>query len=312
METLPSHQTDGNIWKEIQAKYGEKPKEQRKLHKQLDKDDFLKIMVTQMQHQDPTSPMDADKLAAQIAQMTSVEQLQNVNSALKKMTENNRPLERMNMTNLIGKIATIDENRFVHVQGKVDSIQFKVSEEIAKGKLQIISDKGEIVLEKELGNMKPGVNTINWDGKKSNTTDALNGNYTVRFEAENEKGLPVQMSTLARSKIIGVSFEGSEPFFLVGDAKQQKRIGFESILSVETADSQPASGGGSTEPMGLIDNNPTKKFFGFEKGKGSTAIGPDNLEPAVANILKSYKQPEAQHAERPVTKGFPNGLGDKP
>ena len=56
----------------LQARYGEKPKEARQVHKQLDKDDFMKIMLTEIKHQDPTKPMDADKMAAQMAQLTSI------------------------------------------------------------------------------------------------------------------------------------------------------------------------------------------------------------------------------------------------
>src|SRR5690348_3349633 len=90
-----------DVWKKIQAEYGEKPKEQKVHKKSLDKDDFMKIMISQMKNQDPTKPFEADKLASEIAQIASIEQLQNVNQALKKLESQNRPLERLAMTNLI-------------------------------------------------------------------------------------------------------------------------------------------------------------------------------------------------------------------
>jgi len=48
----------------------------------LGKDEFVKLLVTQMQNQDPTNPMDGKDLAAQMAQFSSVEQLININDKL--------------------------------------------------------------------------------------------------------------------------------------------------------------------------------------------------------------------------------------
>src|SRR3954451_9456798 len=47
----------------------------------LDKDDFLKLFVAQLQHQDPMSPMDNDQMVAQMSQLSTVEQLTNMASA---------------------------------------------------------------------------------------------------------------------------------------------------------------------------------------------------------------------------------------
>ena len=53
----------------------------------LDKNAFLKLLVAQLKHQDPMSPMDGKDLAAQLAQFTSVEQLQNLNTAMATQTQ---------------------------------------------------------------------------------------------------------------------------------------------------------------------------------------------------------------------------------
>ena len=57
-----------DVWKDIQQKYGEKPKTPREIKKSLGKDDFFRIMVTQMKNQDPTKPFDAEKMAQEIVQ----------------------------------------------------------------------------------------------------------------------------------------------------------------------------------------------------------------------------------------------------
>src|SRR5436189_6449824 len=92
----------GEVWNNIQAKYGAKAEKPREIKKTLGKDDFLRIMITQMRHQDPTQPFKAEQFASEMAQFTSVEQLQNLNQGLAKMANANQPLERLAMTNLIG------------------------------------------------------------------------------------------------------------------------------------------------------------------------------------------------------------------
>lgn len=64
----------------------------------LGKDDFLRLMMTQMQNQDPLSPMDNTQMVAQMAQFTSVEQLVNISDQLSKMSQS-----LGNNSGLIGK-----------------------------------------------------------------------------------------------------------------------------------------------------------------------------------------------------------------
>lgn len=60
-------------------------KQQRQPVKELDKDAFLQIMIAQLKYQDPTSPMDNDKMVEQMAQFTTLEQLTNLGSSIEKM-----------------------------------------------------------------------------------------------------------------------------------------------------------------------------------------------------------------------------------
>ena len=60
--------------------------EGRKTSHELGKDDFLKLLLTQLSHQDPTSPMDNNEFIAQIAQFSSQEQMHNIAKRFEKMT----------------------------------------------------------------------------------------------------------------------------------------------------------------------------------------------------------------------------------
>ncbi|KHO62546.1 flagellar hook capping protein [Thermoanaerobacter sp. YS13] len=82
---------------------------------QLGKEDFLKLLVTQLKNQDPLSPMDDKEFIAQLAQFSTLEQMQNINNSF----------NAIRAINLIGKSinANINENGNVRtVMGKVDAI----------------------------------------------------------------------------------------------------------------------------------------------------------------------------------------------
>ena len=158
----------GDLWKQIQTQYGAKPEKPREIKKQLGKDDFLRIMITQMKNQDPTSPFKAEEMATQMAQFASVEQLQNMNQSMSKMANANQPLERLAMTGLIGKTVTIDRERFVHNENETSSLGYSLSRPSKETKLKIVSEQGETILEKDLGPQKAGDQTFVWDGSKTN------------------------------------------------------------------------------------------------------------------------------------------------
>lgn len=237
----------GEIWNNIQTKYGEKPKQQREIKKTLDKDDFMRLMITQMQHQDPTQPFKAEQFAAELAQYASVEQLKNINKNMEKLTNENKPADRMAMTSLIGKTVSIDRDRFVHTENMSSALTFDLPENAKKVKVQVLNGVGEVMFEKDLGEMKKGTNTYNWDGKQSNALVAKAGTYNLRVQAEDANTKKIDVSSKARGRVVGVSYEGAEPVFLVGDNQNYEKISFKNISRIDegVAEMSPAIAGQS-------------------------------------------------------------------
>jgi flagellar basal-body rod modification protein FlgD len=90
----------------------------------LGKDDFLKILITQLKYQDPSQPLQDKEFIAQMAQFTSVEQLSNMASEMKLLRQS------LGITSdLIGKTVSWQgkdsSGNSVEKTGKVDSITFK-------------------------------------------------------------------------------------------------------------------------------------------------------------------------------------------
>jgi len=89
----------------------------------LDKDSFLQLLVTELRYQDPLSPMDNKEFISQMAQFSSLEQMQNMNDNMGSFLE----LEGLNQgVALIGKnVDALDPNSGDLISGKVESISLK-------------------------------------------------------------------------------------------------------------------------------------------------------------------------------------------
>jgi flagellar basal-body rod modification protein FlgD len=331
----------GDVLKRIQSQYGAKAEKPREIKKTLGKDDFLKIMITQMKHQDPTSPFKAEQMAAEMAQFTSVEQLQNMNQSLQKMTAQNSS-DRMVMTSLIGKTVTVDKDRFPHLEGQNEALTYTLPRDAKSTHIALISETGEVVLEKDVGPAKKGDNVFQWDGLKSNTLPSKAGNYILRVEAKDEHDNPIPTDPRAKAQVIGVSFEGTDPVLLVGDTKNPTKITMKSVVRVEL-DSPPAFASPSARQAGSATSAQESgdggkpSFIAFKKGEGSSTLDPSTASPEVAAALAQYgkdanalakpefrpiaqtgaragAQPGSENAapenREPVQKGFPNGLQD--
>lgn len=89
--------------------------EGRKPKQELGKNDFLQLLVAQLTHQDPTSPMEDTQFVAQMAQFTSLEQLTNMNQSFETL---NQIIGGSSVLNMIGKQVDIEQPDGV-ISGKI-------------------------------------------------------------------------------------------------------------------------------------------------------------------------------------------------
>lgn len=214
----------GEVLERIAKEYGHPEQKDREPVKKLGKDEFFKIMVTQIQHQDPTKPYQNEQMASQMAQFSALEQMMNVNSNLEKLSESQQPLHHLGAAGLIGKYVTADSSRFVHKEGKYSDLRFDLPADAKKVRLMILNERGETVREIEYGEMKKGTQTVAWNGKRGNNTNAPNGNYMIQVTALNERNQSIPVQTLNTNVVHGVAYEGKDTVLLIGDIRKPQKI----------------------------------------------------------------------------------------
>ena len=148
---------------------------------QLDKDAFMKLLLTELQYQDPTSPMDTEKMLTQTSQLASLEMQENTNKMMQKLADQLKNSTNMYAVGVLGKMAKIGDSGIVKEEGA--SVKFAgFLESAAKGgTINIRDNTGKLVRTLEFGEAKAGANTFEWDGKDSSGNEAKAGTYSVEI-----------------------------------------------------------------------------------------------------------------------------------
>ena len=92
----------------------------RQPKQEMGKDEFLKLLITQLQNQDPTSPMEDKQFIAQMAQFSTLEQMTNMSTEFAKV---GRLISAGQATDLLGKTVEVSTGNSV-VSGRVDEVTF--------------------------------------------------------------------------------------------------------------------------------------------------------------------------------------------
>ncbi len=136
--------------------------------------DFLKLLMTQLQNQDPTSPMDTNQFTSQLVQYSSVEQQIATNTSLTQLIQLTQGGEVLQASSLVGKPVTVTSDR-IALQGGKGGVQFDTTsaEPVSIG---IYSDAGAKLRDAAVDS-QAGRNTWTWDGKDNQGNTVADGAY---------------------------------------------------------------------------------------------------------------------------------------
>jgi flagellar basal-body rod modification protein FlgD len=180
----------------------------------LDKDDFLQMLVAQLQAQDPLNPMDATGFTAQLAQFSSLEQLQNVNSTLEGMVTSQSIMQNSQAIDFIGKTVSALGNTIAVEEGVSTPIQVDLATNAASAFINIYDAYGGFVRNLELGGLPAGHQNIDWDGLDHLGNQVPDGNYTFEISALNAEDSNIQTTSYTTGHVSGVNFKNGTAYLL--------------------------------------------------------------------------------------------------
>lgn len=181
----------------------------------MGKDAFLKLLVTQLENQDPLNPTDNTEFVAQLAQFSSLEGIQNLNTSLGDMKGSMNALQEFGSTSLIGKNAKAEGSSFVY-GGSPRKLGFSLGSDAISATLTIREPSGKAVKEIDLGQLKAGYNEAEWNGINTGGTQANQGLYSFSVEAKGADNKAVDSKTFVKGSVTGVSLDGSKAIYIDG------------------------------------------------------------------------------------------------
>ena len=180
-------------------------------------DDFLKLLIAQLQNQDPLNPMDNQQFAAQLATFNSLGQLISINGKLGDMQKGQGAAEQFNAASLIGKEITSDGSSVSLASGGTAKVGYQLGANASRVVISILDGAGKLVRQIEAGAQSAGEKSVTWDGKDSSGRQAAGGLYNFDVSAFDTHGKAVAASARVRGVVTGVKFDGSEPVLQIGD-----------------------------------------------------------------------------------------------
>jgi flagellar basal-body rod modification protein FlgD len=187
--------------------------------KVLGKDDFLNLLITQLQNQDPLNPTDSAEFTAQLAQFSSLEQLGNVNENLVELINFQTSSNNSQAVSLIGKAITARGNSIQLSEERPVHCKFKLAEAAATVKAYIYDSSDELVAEVETQNLSAGHHSLAWDGTDNRGKQMADGTYTFEILAEGADGQSIDAIPVFSGRIEKVAFENNVSYLIAGNQK---------------------------------------------------------------------------------------------
>jgi len=193
----------------------------------LGKDDFLKLLLVELQYQDPTEPMDSEKILSQTSQLATLESAENTNKSLEALSASLLASSQFNTVSAIGKIADTGSNGIVFEQGDNPSFEIYFPDDIAAGDVEIKDANGNIVRTIPIAPNEAGVYAFDWNGITDGGSAADSGVYYIEASYANTAGETLKTRAGAYP-IESVRFEDGKSLLKLGSSY----VPFDSIVEI--------------------------------------------------------------------------------
>jgi len=177
--------------------------------KALGKEDFLRLLVAQLQNQDPLNPADPTQFTAQLAQFSSLEQMFNMNETLEGLGSLSGDMERLSALGLIGREVVADSDIFDY-QGQEVRIGYQLPVQASEVSFHILNANNQTVATLKDASPAAGEHFYLWDGTSNAGTPLPEGSYRLVVNAKDAEGNAIETPPLVRTRVDGIQMAGGQ------------------------------------------------------------------------------------------------------
>lgn len=198
----------------------------------MGQEDFMQLLVAQLQNQDPLSPMESQEFTTQLTQFNSLEQLKSIDG---KMDDNidvdvvlTQSINNTMAATMIGKEVTAVGNAVALTDGEATNVNFKLAGFADDVTVKILDSAGNEVKTIEAHSMSAGYRSLEWDGTNNDGETVPDGNYTFSVVAESSDGNKIGANTMIVGLIDSVRYDSGSAILMVNGTQVQ----FSDVLQI--------------------------------------------------------------------------------
>jgi flagellar basal-body rod modification protein FlgD len=153
----------------------------------LGQDAFLKLLITQLKNQSPLNPQDNSAFVAQLAQFSSLQGIQNLNSTVTGLASGMQSSQALQASALVGRTVEVESKTAVFDSSNIVRGTIALPTSTANMQLKIYNSSNQVVMQKDFGSQEAGDIPFAWDGTGSNGTKLPAGTYHFEVLAKDGK-----------------------------------------------------------------------------------------------------------------------------
>ncbi len=201
----------------------------------LGKDDFLKLLVTQLKYQDPLNPLEQHEFAAHLAQFSQLEQLSNIGTGIQGLKTGMTEESKLQAISMIGKKIEASGNEVNLVQGSSVGLKPSLGAEARPLRATIYNGMGQAIRELDLSTVQEG-KAIEWDGRDQSGAAMPSGKYSFRVVAIGKDGMVQEVGSELSGRVLGVDFDAQTPILVVqtGSGNSKVELSKVRVVSIDS------------------------------------------------------------------------------
>ncbi len=197
----------------------------------MGKHDFLKLLTTQLENQDPTDPMKDRKMVAQLAQFSELEEMTNVSKGMEKLNKNQDQSKMLQAVDFLGKSVTAQGKNISKDESGVSKLFYNLEDSADSVRINILDKNGNIVNTVKMGSKQAGEHEFQWNGKNHKGQESPDGQYSIEIQATDAKGKQVNADTDVSGTVTGVNNKEGNTLLSLQDGREVKLTDVKEVVA---------------------------------------------------------------------------------
>ena len=177
-------------------------------------DTFLQLLTTQLQNQDPLSPMDSNQFTQQLVEFSQVEQQIDSNKNLETLISLSQNQANNYAVSYLGKTLTLTDGTAALQSGQANWA-YSIGNDAANTTLTVSNSNGKVVYS-GAGETAVGMHAFTWNGQDNQGNALPPGPYTLKVTATAADGTSIATSVASQGTVSEVDLSGSQPMLMIG------------------------------------------------------------------------------------------------